>query len=136
MTPTNAQTSDTSSRVPQKSLGQADFLKLLTVQLAQQDPSSPMDNGAFMGQMAQFSTLQQNSQLVSDFGAFQKTQDFAAASSLLGTQVTLTTKNGDVTGTVSAVDASSGAPQLLLNDGNLYPYSSVTRVAPAPKNAA
>lgn len=39
-------------------LGQEDFLKLLMTQLQNQDPMEPMDNGEFMGQMAQFSTVQ------------------------------------------------------------------------------
>ena len=39
------------------SLGQADFLKLMTTQLQNQDPFSPMDNGDFIAQMAQFSTV-------------------------------------------------------------------------------
>ena len=39
-------------------LGQEDFLKLLMTQLQNQDPMKPMDNGEFMGQMAQFSTVQ------------------------------------------------------------------------------
>ena len=38
-------------------LGQEDFLKLLMTQLQNQDPMEPMDNGEFMGQMAQFSTV-------------------------------------------------------------------------------
>ncbi|MGY8841488.1 MAG: flagellar hook assembly protein FlgD, partial [Pseudomonadales bacterium] len=38
-------------------LGQEDFLKLLTTQLQHQDPMEPMENGEFMGQMAQFSTV-------------------------------------------------------------------------------
>ncbi len=38
-------------------LGQEDFLKLLMTQLQNQDPMKPMDNGEFMGQMAQFSTV-------------------------------------------------------------------------------
>lgn len=39
-------------------LGQEDFLKLMTSQLQQQDPFKPMENGDFLGQMAQFSTVQ------------------------------------------------------------------------------
>jgi len=39
------------------SLGQADFLKLLTVQLQQQDPFEPVDNQEMLAQMAQFSSL-------------------------------------------------------------------------------
>jgi len=39
------------------SLGQEDFLKLMTAQLQNQDPMQPMENGEFLGQMAQFSTV-------------------------------------------------------------------------------
>ena len=39
------------------SLGQQDFLKLMTAQLQNQDPMQPMENGEFLGQMAQFSTV-------------------------------------------------------------------------------
>ena len=38
-------------------LGQSDFLKLMTTQLQNQDPFEPMDNGDFIAQMAQFSTV-------------------------------------------------------------------------------
>ena len=38
-------------------LGQSDFLKLMTTQLQNQDPFSPMENGDFIAQMAQFSTV-------------------------------------------------------------------------------
>jgi len=39
------------------SLGQAEFLKLMMAQLKNQDPLEPMENGEFLGQMAQFSTV-------------------------------------------------------------------------------
>jgi flagellar basal-body rod modification protein FlgD len=40
------------------SLGQADFLQLMTEQLKNQDPLKPLDNAQFLGQLAQFSTVQ------------------------------------------------------------------------------
>jgi flagellar basal-body rod modification protein FlgD len=40
-----------------QTLGQADFLKLLTTQLSQQDPLEPTDNKEMLAQMAQFSAL-------------------------------------------------------------------------------
>jgi len=39
------------------SLGQEDFLALMVTQLQNQDPFQPMENGEFLGQMAQFSTV-------------------------------------------------------------------------------
>ena len=53
----------------QKSLGETDFLALMTTQLQQQDPFAPVDNQAMIAQMAQFSSLsginQMNSTLTS-----------------------------------------------------------------------
>jgi flagellar basal-body rod modification protein FlgD len=40
-------------------LGKNEFLKILTVQLANQDPTKPMDSHAFVAQLAQFSALEQ-----------------------------------------------------------------------------
>jgi flagellar basal-body rod modification protein FlgD len=52
-----------------KSLGETDFLALMTTQLQQQDPFAPVDNQAMIAQMAQFSSLsginQMNSTLTS-----------------------------------------------------------------------
>jgi flagellar basal-body rod modification protein FlgD len=42
-----------------KSLGKEDFLRLLTVQLRAQNPLNPMDSTAFTAQLAQFSSLEQ-----------------------------------------------------------------------------
>ena len=39
------------------SLNQQDFLQLMIAQFKNQDPFKPMDNGQFLGQMAQFATV-------------------------------------------------------------------------------
>lgn len=38
-------------------LGQEEFLRLMTTQLANQDPLKPLENGEFLGELAQFSTV-------------------------------------------------------------------------------
>jgi flagellar basal-body rod modification protein FlgD len=40
-------------------LGKTQFLQILTAQLANQDPTAPMDSSAFVAQLAQFSALEQ-----------------------------------------------------------------------------
>ncbi len=40
-----------------QTLGQKDFLKLMVAQIQNQDPFAPMENGDFIGQMAQFSSV-------------------------------------------------------------------------------
>lgn len=56
-----------------ESLGQADFLRLMTEQLKHQDPLKPMENSAFLGQLAQFSTVQGIQDLNAMVGGFSST---------------------------------------------------------------
>ena len=51
------------------SLGQADFLRLMTEQLKNQDPLKPLDNAQFLGQLAQFSTVQGIDRMQNAMGA-------------------------------------------------------------------
>lgn len=50
-------TTESRSEEPKEQLGQTDFLRLMTAQLQNQDPFAPMDNGDFIAQMAQFSSV-------------------------------------------------------------------------------
>lgn len=131
-----AATADTSNRVVQKQLGQADFLKLLTVQLQQQDPMKPMDDTQSIAQMAQFSSLQQMSALNDNFKSMQADSKLSSAGSMLGRQVTVTDTTGAaVTGIVDSVEQSADGPMLSIG-GKSYSYDSLTRVAQAPAQPA
>ena len=52
------QSSDSSSFAPSNVMGQADFLRLLTTQLQNQDPSKPMDPTSFVTDSTQMSQLE------------------------------------------------------------------------------
>lgn len=49
--------SSASQKTTNEQLDQSDFLRLLTTQLQNQDPTKPLDGQEFTAQLAQFSTL-------------------------------------------------------------------------------
>jgi flagellar basal-body rod modification protein FlgD len=80
------------SAEPKDELGQAEFLRLMTVQLQNQDPFAPMDNGDFIAQMAQFSSVAGISDMSNTMsGIADKLDQFRLASSvnMLGHSVLL-----------------------------------------------
>jgi flagellar basal-body rod modification protein FlgD len=73
-----------------KALGQEDFLKLMTTQLQNQDPMKPMENGDFLAQIAQFSTVQGIGDLNDNFSALSASlvsNQALQATNLVGHQV-------------------------------------------------
>ena len=71
-------------------LGQEDFLKLMTTQLQNQDPFAPMENGDFIAQMAQFSTVTGITEMGNEMKAINDKLDsfrIATASQYLGHSV-------------------------------------------------
>ena len=113
-----------------KTLGSADFMKLLAVQFQSQDPLKPMDDTAFIAQMAQFTSLQQSQTLTSEMTKLSATQNLVAANSYIGQQVTVDDgKGGTATGVVSGVQVNSTGPQIMVA-GKPYPISSVLSVQP------
>lgn len=91
------------------------FLKLLVAQLQNQDPLSPVNDQEFMSQMAQFSTVEQVTNLV---GSNERLNETAAANqsiALIGHQVTYTKADGTIAeGEVENVDFSGEAPTLTI----------------------
>jgi len=71
-------------------LGQSDFLKLMTTQLQNQDPFAPMENAEFIAQMAQFSTVTGITEMGTELkGIAEQLGEFriATAANLLGNSV-------------------------------------------------
>lgn len=60
-------TQSSNSAANSRKLGQDQFLELMIAQLRNQDPLKPMQNGEFLGQMAQFSTVSGIQDLQSSF---------------------------------------------------------------------
>ena len=87
-----------------------DFMKVLLTQLTYQDPLKPMDNQEFMAQMAQFSTLEQITNMSAGMTKFALASQVSGATGLLGRQVSYelddhTTGEGTV-GSVSLLDGA------------------------------
>src|ERR1017187_3902980 len=68
---------------------QTQFLTMLTAQLKNQDPTSPMDNAAIATQMAQLSTVSGIGQLNTTLQALTNSMQTASAASLIGQKVML-----------------------------------------------
>ncbi len=127
-------TDATSQRDPVKTLGQNDFLQLLVTQMTTQDPMNPKTDTEFIGQMAQFSSLEQNKLIEQQLSSLRADQQVSQAHNVLGRQVELQADDGTVvTGTVSAVKIEAGTPKILVN-GQAYDLNQIKSVSMAPVN--
>lgn len=113
----NTQLKETQKIVSKNSLGEADFLTLLVTQLKTQDPTKPMDDKAFIGQMAQFTSLKQMSAVAENLTTFTREFDFTKSVSLVGKQITWANEIGNIQeGTVNSVIMKEGYSYLKVND--------------------
>jgi flagellar basal-body rod modification protein FlgD len=114
-------------------LTQQDFLSILLTQLQFQDPLKPMDDEQFVAQLAQFSALEVNTEESAKLDTLLTFTSANQAIGLLGQTVTVTSTQSGVSGTqtysgtVSAVDFSSGSPQLTINTSS----NTLTGVSPS-----
>ncbi|HBK46799.1 MAG TPA: flagellar basal body rod modification protein [Xanthomonadaceae bacterium] len=109
-------TSSTATTKKEESLGQADFLKLMTEQLKHQDPLKPMENSEFLGQLAQFSTVQGIGDLnttVNGFAESLNSDQVLRGAALVGHSVLVPSaklaidETGSATGVVAATAAGT-----------------------------
>lgn len=127
------------SEAAKQELGQEEFLKLLTTQLTHQDPNKPMENGDFLAQMAQFSTVEGIGDLNDSFNEFSSSigsgQSLQAAS-LVGRSVLIPSNeavmslNKEITGeTVLNESTSSLKVSFLDSNGQIVKTLNLGRQA-------
>lgn len=90
-------TVETEKTAKKQSLGQEEFLKLMTTQLTHQDPTKPMENGDFIAQMAQFGTVSGIQDLQESFKSFASSissDQALQASGLVGRYVAAPSSEG------------------------------------------
>ncbi len=112
--------------VDKQGLGKEDFLKILITQLTHQDPTEPMKDTEFVAQMAQFSTLEQMSNMNAEMAKVFNLISRSQAMAILGRRVEITEGNLEITGIVEKVTGGE-YPQLLV-DGVYYDYANVKSV--------
>lgn len=127
--------SSTASRTVKKSLDSGDFMKLLATQFQNQDPMKPMEDTAFIAQMAQFTSLEQTQGMATGIANLRADQQWVAANSYLGRNVTVENEAGEeITGTVTAVALAADGPTIQIGTES-YSASSVRRVETPPPAA-
>ena len=95
-------------------LGQEDFLEILLTQLTYQDPLEPLDNQEFIAQLAQFSALQQTSEINTKLEGLQQIGSANQAVTLIGRTVQVQTDTGFAVGLVSTATYRDGVPKLVV----------------------
>lgn len=110
------------------------FLRILSAELTNQDPTKAQDGTAYVAQMAQFAGLEQMTNLNNSVA-------FSNASSLVGKTVAFSSydeKGVQYGGTVKAVNKESGTTNLTvqLTDGSIkdFPADTVSDVIDIPDN--
>lgn len=119
-------TSSSSSVSDAASLGKDEFLTLLIAQLENQDPLEPMENTEFASQLAQFSTLEQMTNVNTNLESIMAAQETANQVSLLGfigKEITYS----DGSGTVTGISYDTDGTYLMIGDTSVN-INDVTQV--------
>ena len=107
-------------------LGKDDFLKLLITQLSNQDPTSPMEDTQFISQMAQFSSLEQMTNMSTSFSKMADFLNSQEAAGTLGKTVELDIGDTTVQGIVEGATRGEN-PQVMVN-GMYYSMDKIKAI--------
>ena len=105
------------STKPSNTLDKNAFLKILTVQLSNQDPLNAKDNTEYIAQMAQFSALEQMQNLNTNITKMLLSEKVTEGTSLIGKQVNMLSDNKNITAKVNSITIDKGAVILNTDKG-------------------
>ena len=115
-----------SGQAMKQQLDKDDFLKLLVTELQHQDPTNPMQDREFIAQMAQFSSLEQMTNMSTEFTKLANMLNSSEAVNVIGKTVDIDVSGQLVSGMVSG--ATRGANPRVEVNGMLYDMAQVQRV--------
>jgi flagellar basal-body rod modification protein FlgD len=123
-------TSATATKTDKNALGKDDFLKLMVAQMKNQDPMNPADDKDNIAQMAQFSSLEQITNLANATQQLADRLSLTQNVGLLGHTVTYKGADGaSVSGTVDGLDiAKDGTASLSVSGKGGVDPTAVTSV--------
>src|SRR3954454_19234113 len=123
-------TSKTAAAADNNVLGKDDFLKLMVAQMKNQDPMNPSDDKDNIAQMAQFSSLEQITNLANTTQELASKMSLTQNIGLLGHTVTYTGTDGTaVSGTVDGMNLDkTGAATLSVAGQTGVDPTSITSV--------
>lgn len=114
---------DKASATNKQDLGKDQFLKILIAQLSNQDPTQPLQDKEFIAQMAQFSTVEQLTNISKSVNMLQ--QSFGLSAALIGKTISW----AETTSTGSAQNKNGVVDSLLFKDGVQYANVGTSQVA-------
>lgn len=123
--------SNTPPSNPGGTLGKNDFLKLMVAQLQSQDPLQPTESSAYIGQLAQFTELEQVTNMAQTSAQSATGQQVSQAVALIGHTVScIDPANGETHhGVVQSVQITSSGASLTVEGVPGISPATITQVS-------
>ncbi len=111
------------------SMSSDDFIKVLTAELANQDPLDPQDSGALLEQLSSLRNIESQLSLQQQLESLVMQNQVAAAGGMIGKEVEgLDDQNNAVSGLVTAIRVEDGKAILELDSGKAINIDRVSRI--------
>jgi flagellar basal-body rod modification protein FlgD len=112
------------------SMSSSQFIKIITSELANQNPFQPDDSSTLLSEISNLQNIDSQQQMQSVLGSLVLQDQIASGGNLIGKTVAGNDSSGNgVTGVVSGVQVANSAVSLVLDSGATMPIGNVTTIA-------